>query len=166
VDFSHLRDKGLMNDEGGEDDENCENKENMHPNGYSGGQENDERNRYEIKRYPLNNMHLLKSKSMSEKNLCREKQLAEEDDEGTAARMVRKRKRKSGDQLKILMREFERNQNWSKDTMLDVSKKTGLSEAQVYKWGWDQKRKKYGDDQMNGYIFNNEELDGENGIPS
>jgi hypothetical protein len=25
-----------------------------------------------------------------------------------------------------------------------VSKKTGLSEAQVYKWGWDQKRKKYG----------------------
>jgi hypothetical protein len=52
-------------------------------------------------------------------------------------RMVRKRKRKSSDQLKILMREFERNQNWTKDTMLDVSKKTGLSEAQVYKWGWD-----------------------------
>jgi hypothetical protein len=40
------------------------------------------------------------------------------------------------------MREFERNPNWSKDIMLDVSKKTGLSEAQVYKWGWDQKRKK------------------------
>jgi hypothetical protein len=42
------------------------------------------------------------------------------------------------------MREFDRNPNWSKETLLDVSKKTGLSEAQVYKWGWDQKRKKYG----------------------
>jgi hypothetical protein len=59
-------------------------------------------------------------------------------------RVIRKRKRKSGDQLKTLMREFDRNPNWSKDTLLDVSRKTGLSEAQVYKWGWDQKRKKYG----------------------
>jgi hypothetical protein len=42
------------------------------------------------------------------------------------------------------MREFDRNPNWSKETLLEVSKKTGLSEAQVYKWGWDQKRKKYG----------------------
>lgn len=25
-----------------------------------------------------------------------------------------------------------------------LSIKTGLTEAQVYKWGWDQKRKKYG----------------------
>ena len=45
------------------------------------------------------------------------------------------------------MREFDKNDgNWSKETLLDVSKKTGLSEAQVYKWGWDQKRKKYGPD--------------------
>ncbi len=44
------------------------------------------------------------------------------------------------------MREFDRNPGWSKETLLEVSKKTGLSEAQVYKWGWDQKRKKYGDD--------------------
>jgi hypothetical protein len=43
------------------------------------------------------------------------------------------------------MREFERNANWTKETLLEVSKKTGLSEAQVYKWGWDQKRKTYGD---------------------
>lgn len=42
------------------------------------------------------------------------------------------------------MREFDRNPNWSKETLLEVSRKTGLSEAQVYKWGWDQKRKKYG----------------------
>jgi len=42
------------------------------------------------------------------------------------------------------VREFDRNPNWTKDTLFDVSRKTGLSEAQVYKWGWDQKRKKYG----------------------
>ena len=47
--------------------------------------------------------------------------------------------------MKILMREFEKNPNWSKETLLEVSKKTGLSEAQVYKWGWDQKRKTFGD---------------------
>lgn len=63
---------------------------------------------------------------------------------GVYERIIRKRKRKSGDQLKTLMREFDRNPNWSKDTLLEVSRKTGLSEAQVYKWGWDQKRKKYG----------------------
>ena len=65
-------------------------------------------------------------------------------DNGNLERIIRKRKRKNTDQLKTLMREFERNPNWSKDTLLDVSRKTGLSEAQVYKWGWDQKRKKYG----------------------
>lgn len=43
-----------------------------------------------------------------------------------------------------MVREFDRNPNWSKETLLEVSRKTGLSEAQVYKWGWDQKRKKYG----------------------
>jgi hypothetical protein len=44
-------------------------------------------------------------------------------------RIIRKRKRKSTDQLKILMREFDKNPNWSKETLLEVSKKTGLSEA-------------------------------------
>ena len=62
--------------------------------------------------------------------------------------MIRKRKRKSGDQLKTLICEFERNPTWSKDTLLEVSKKTGLSEAQVYKWGWDQKLKKFGPEEV------------------
>jgi Homeodomain len=44
-------------------------------------------------------------------------------------RIIRKRKRKSTDQLKILMREFDKNPNWSKETLLEVSRKTGLSEA-------------------------------------
>ncbi len=72
---------------------------------------------------------------------------------GDYERIIRKRKRKSQDQLKTLMREFDKNANWSKETLLEVSKKTGLSEAQVYKWGWDQKRKKYGPEvalQMSG----------------
>ena len=49
--------------------------------------------------------------------------------DGEYERIIRKRKRKSGDQLKILMREFDRNPNWSKETLLEVSRKTGLSEA-------------------------------------
>ena len=48
---------------------------------------------------------------------------------GEYERIIRKRKRKSGDQIKILMREFDRNPNWSKETLLEVSRKTGLSEA-------------------------------------
>jgi len=35
------------------------------------------------------------------------------------------------------MREFDKNPNWAKETVLKVSRRTGLSEAQVYKWGWD-----------------------------
>ena len=57
---------------------------------------------------------------------------------------VKKRRRKSGEQIKMLIREFERNPNWTKETLTGVSRRTGLSEAQVYKWGWDQKRKLYG----------------------
>ena len=48
---------------------------------------------------------------------------------GEYERIIRKRKRKSTDQIKILMREFDRNPNWSKETLLEVSRKTGLSEA-------------------------------------
>lgn len=40
--------------------------------------------------------------------------------------------------------QFNKEPHWSKETLLQISKKTGLLEAQVYKWGWDQKRKKFG----------------------
>ena len=56
-------------------------------------------------------------------------------------RIIRRRKRKSYEQLQMLIKEFKANPEWSKDHMVHVAKKTGLSEAQVYKWGWDQKRK-------------------------
>mmetsp|Transcript_1818 Transcript_1818/g.2015 ORF Transcript_1818/g.2015 Transcript_1818/m.2015 type:complete len:224 (-) Transcript_1818:81-752(-) len=56
-------------------------------------------------------------------------------------KIIRRRKRKTYEQLQILIKEFQANPEWSKDNMQEVSQKTGLSEAQVYKWGWDQKRK-------------------------
>ena len=45
---------------------------------------------------------------------------------------IRKRKRKSNHQLKILKWEYEKEGAWNKDKILNVSKITGLSESQVY----------------------------------
>lgn len=53
----------------------------------------------------------------------------------------RKRKRKNNLQLKILKNEFGKCDNWNKDKISEVAKLTGLSESQVYKWCWDQKKK-------------------------
>ena len=59
-------------------------------------------------------------------------------------RVIRKRMRKSPNQLRTLNEEFCHQPHWSKETLMMISQKTGLSEGQVYKWGWDQKRKKFG----------------------
>jgi hypothetical protein len=81
VDLSSLREKGLLNDE---ESLIYENKENMHPNAYQSNQENDDRNRYEIKRYPLNNINLLhKSKSVNEKALSSDIKDDEDEEEDT-----------------------------------------------------------------------------------
>lgn len=53
----------------------------------------------------------------------------------------RKRKRKNNIQLKILKSEFSKNDNWNKEKITHVAQLTGLSESQVYKWCWDQKKK-------------------------
>lgn len=53
----------------------------------------------------------------------------------------RKRKRKNNLQLKILKNEFSKCDNWNKDKIFHVAQITGLSESQVYKWCWDQKKK-------------------------
>ena len=45
------------------------------------------------------------------------------------------------------MEVFEKNPEWTKEIMQEVAEKTGLSEAQVYKWGWDQKRKSEEEDE-------------------
>lgn len=53
----------------------------------------------------------------------------------------RKRKRKNNIQLKILKSEFSKGDCWNKDKIFHVAQITGLSESQVYKWCWDQKKK-------------------------
>ena len=57
-------------------------------------------------------------------------------------RIIRRRKRKNTEQLKMLYNEYKKNPNWNKSMLADMAQKTGLSEAQIYKWSWDQKKKK------------------------
>ena len=63
---------------------------------------------------------------------------------GVMERVIRKRKRKSVTQLEELANAFDADPHWTKEMLLNIATKTNLTEAQVYKWGWDQKRKKYG----------------------
>jgi hypothetical protein len=56
-------------------------------------------------------------------------------------RHSKRRKRKSTDQLCQLKEEFEKHSEWTKELMTKLALKTGLSEAQVYKWGWDHKKR-------------------------
>ncbi len=60
----------------------------------------------------------------------------EEDENG-----LRKRKRKSTAQIKILKKELEVAPSWGKEKIAEMSEVTGLSQSQVYKWWWDQKKK-------------------------
>ena len=52
-----------------------------------------------------------------------------------------RRKRKNSSQVKVLIGEFNKSSNWTKEQVVTLADKTGLSEAQVYKWGWDYKKK-------------------------
>lgn len=47
---------------------------------------------------------------------------------------------KSKNQLSILETEYELNKKWNKCKIKEISKITGLSEYQVYKWNWDKKK--------------------------
>jgi len=53
----------------------------------------------------------------------------------------KKRSRKSGDQIKQLNEIYKTCTEWNKNKISEIAKTTGLSENQVYKWIWDQKRK-------------------------
>ena len=37
--------------------------------------------------------------------------------------------------------EYSKDEFWSKEKILKISQLTGLTESQVYKWCWDQKKK-------------------------
>jgi len=56
---------------------------------------------------------------------------------GQMERIIRKRKRKTTSQLEELAGSFDTEPHWSKETLAEIAVKTGLTEAQVYKWGWD-----------------------------
>lgn len=49
--------------------------------------------------------------------------------------------RKSENQIQELIIEFRINQEWTKEKVAQLSEYTGLSESQVYKWNWDQRKK-------------------------
>lgn len=71
--------------------------------------------------------------------------LNEKDESLTGPKIIRKRKRKSSKQIHELTVAFDVDPHWSKEKLHWISKRTNLTEAQVYKWGWDQKRKKFGE---------------------
>lgn len=54
-----------------------------------------------------------------------------------------KRKRKTERQLSILQNELRgSNLLWSREKIIEIAEKTGMSETQIYKWWWDQTRKR------------------------
>ena len=53
----------------------------------------------------------------------------------------RRRNRKDPKQMEYLMSQYRLDPEWTKDTCKRVALETGLSESQVYKWGWDQRNK-------------------------
>mmetsp|Transcript_4611 Transcript_4611/g.6957 ORF Transcript_4611/g.6957 Transcript_4611/m.6957 type:complete len:162 (-) Transcript_4611:154-639(-) len=56
-------------------------------------------------------------------------------------RFPQKRQRKSAQQLAILQYELANTTNWSKSKLKEIAFRTGLTQAQVYKWIWDKTKK-------------------------
>ena len=54
-----------------------------------------------------------------------------------------KRKRKTEKQLSILQNELRgSNLLWSRQKIIEIAERTGMTETQIYKWWWDQTRKR------------------------
>jgi hypothetical protein len=51
------------------------------------------------------------------------------------------RVRKDESQIQLLIQAFKKNTDWSKEEVTELSQRSGLTESQVYKWAWDQKKK-------------------------
>lgn len=54
----------------------------------------------------------------------------------------KKRQRKTKEQMKILEKFYEDNDDWSNELVDEIATKTNLKSKQVSKWFWDQKTKK------------------------
>ena len=62
----------------------------------------------------------------------------------------RRRQRKNKKQFDLLQVMYDKDPFWDKPMIKKLSKETGLKEAQIYKWNWDQRKK-------NNLILKNEE---------
>ena len=67
--------------------------------------------------------------------------LLSENEENWEEGGVKKRKRKSTAQIKLLKQQLDGEMNWTKEKIVHMARITGLSQSQVYKWCWDQKKK-------------------------
>src|SRR3954469_16184005 len=53
-----------------------------------------------------------------------------------------KRKRKTERDLTVLREELKKELMWSREKITALSERLGLNETQIYKWWWDQTRKR------------------------
>lgn len=53
-----------------------------------------------------------------------------------------KRKRKSERDLSLLRDELKKDLMWSREKISEMSTRLGMNETQIYKWWWDQTRKR------------------------
>jgi hypothetical protein len=56
--------------------------------------------------------------------------------------LIGKRKRKSERDLSLLKDELKKDLMWTREKITELSKRLTMSETQVYKWWWDQTRKR------------------------
>lgn len=69
----------------------------------------------------------------------------------------RRRNRKCPKTTQFMMQEYIKDPTWSKETYQRVARITGLSDSQVYKWGWDQKNKKAEDAESDTTLKQNDD---------
>ena len=60
-----------------------------------------------------------------------------------SSEFLAKRKRKTEKQLSVLQNELRGNNLlWSREKIAEIASRTGMTETQIYKWWWDQTRKR------------------------
>ena len=52
-----------------------------------------------------------------------------------------RRRRLNSDEIAVLKREYEQNQQWDTEQIRSLAKRMGISHTKVYKWGFDRRKK-------------------------